>query len=357
MAKIESPYCPECDDAFDFPAPPSIDRRNFLRATAVGAATLATGATALADTKKTDNVEPKRKDREAETLIKELFSGLKDEQKKKVVFDYDHKDKGQKYLTRKRMFNAPVFGNTHRLVDTYSKAQQELVEKIAKSLSSGDTGYRQISRLGTWDASGSFERTGAVFFGEPTKDNKYAFVFAGHHLTIRCDGDTEEGPAFGGPIYYGHTPNGWSRGNCFQYQSRAVKKLYEALDGKQQKLATVTKRDKGEQTELEGSVNFRKEENCRGIRAGDLSKDQLGLAEEVMKAVLSPYRKEDVDEVMAIVKKNGGMEKVRFGFYPEGAKEEAEPWSFWRLEGPGFVWNFRVLPHVHTYVNISSKLS
>ena len=30
-------------------------------------------------------------------------------------------------------------------------------------------------------------------------------------------------------------------------------------------------------------------------------------------------------------------------------------WHFWRLEGPGFVWNYRVLPHVHTYVNISSK--
>jgi hypothetical protein len=31
-------------------------------------------------------------------------------------------------------------------------------------------------------------------------------------------------------------------------------------------------------------------------------------------------------------------------------------WHFWRLVGPGFVWNFRVLPHVHTYVNISSKV-
>ena len=34
----------------------------------------------------------------------------------------------------------------------------------------------------------------------------------------------------------------------------------------------------------------------------------------------------------------------------EGAKTtEKQPWSFWRIEGPGFIWNFRVLPHVHTY--------
>jgi hypothetical protein len=39
----------------------------------------------------------------------------------------------------------------------------------------------------------------------------------------------------------------------------------------------------------------------------------------------------------------------------EGAKTtECQPWSFWRIEGPGFIWNFRVLPHVHTYVNIKS---
>ena len=30
-------------------------------------------------------------------------------------------------------------------------------------------------------------------------------------------------------------------------------------------------------------------------------------------------------------------------------------WHFWRLEGPGFVWNYRVLPHVHTYVNIAAR--
>ena len=51
-------------------------------------------------------------------------------------------------------------------------------------------------------------KTGADIFGDPSK-GKFAFQFTGHHLTIRCDGDSEEGAAFGGPIYYGHTPNGY----------------------------------------------------------------------------------------------------------------------------------------------------
>src|SRR5207249_1041418 len=110
------------------------------------------------------------------------------------------------------------------------------------------------------------------------------------------------------------------------------------------------------------SVQFKaKAEDRPGLPIEDLSKDQRSLVEEVMRSVLKPYRKEDVDEVMAVIKKNGGMEKIKLAFYAEnyeGSKTSKEqPWSFWRLEGPGFVWNYRVLPHVHTYVNISSKLS
>jgi len=255
------------------------------------------------------------------------------------------------------MYNAAI--NNIRLETVYTKAQQELIERIVKSMSNGDQGYRQISRGGTWDGSRAFERTGGLIFGDPTPGNKFAFVFAGHHLTIRCDGDFEDGAAFGGPVYYGHSPNGWSRGNIFNYQTRSVVSVYQALDAKQIEKATVTRGNPGEQIR---SVQFRaKAEERPGIPGEELSKDQRTLVEQVMRDVLRPYRKEDVDEVMTIIKKNGGMEKIKLAFYTdnyEGARTTKEqPWSFWRLEGPGFVWNYRVLPHVHTFVNISSKPS
>jgi hypothetical protein len=258
------------------------------------------------------------------------------------------------------MYNAPIKGI--RIASVYTKAQQELLAKITKAMSSGDDGYRCISRLGKWDGSRSLGGCGATFFGDPVNDKKYAFVFAGHHLTIRCDGDFTDGIAWAGPMYYGHSPNGWSRGNVFNFQTRSVVKLHKALSGKQQEKATVTERKRGEPREHYPSVVFKpKAEDRPGIPYEDLSKDQRSLAEQVMRDVLSPFRKEDVDEVMMVIKKNGGMEKIKFAFYTEdyeGSKTSAEePWSFWRLEGPGFVWNFRVLPHVHTYVNISSQLT
>ena len=290
-------------------------------------------------------------------MVKELFSNLTAEQKTKVVLPFDHGQSKTSRATRLGMYNAPIKGI--RLEQVYTKAQQELIEKIVKSLSSGDDGYRCISRNGTWDNSKSFAKCGALFFGEPTPGNKYAFVFAGHHMTIRCDGDFEDGTAFGGPVYYGHTPNGWSRGNVFNFQTRSVVSVYKALDEKQRTQATVTRGVPGEHYK---SVEFKaKAEKRPGLPISELSKDQKALVEKVMRDVLSPYRKEDVDEVMAIIKKTGGMEKIQLAFYTEtyerAATSEKEPWSFWRLEGPGFVWNYRVLPHVHTYVNISSKLA
>jgi len=83
---------------------------------------------------------------------------------------------------------------------------------------------------------------------------------------------------------------------------------------------------------------------------------QKELVEKVMRDLLSPYRKDDADEVMEVLKETGGLEKIHLAFYKNSEDNDKQPWHFWRLEGPGFIWNFRVLPHVHTYVNISSKV-
>ncbi len=44
MAEIESSYCPECEEAFNFPDPLPVDRRNFIRVVGGTAAAIAMGA-------------------------------------------------------------------------------------------------------------------------------------------------------------------------------------------------------------------------------------------------------------------------------------------------------------------------
>jgi hypothetical protein len=353
MSNVENNNCLECAGEFDLATPdlgPEIDRRNFIRVlggtTAVLAgATLTTSPPSLAHA-----AAPPRKPKPAEDLIRELFSELSNDQKKRATRAWDYRRGGS--VVRLGMYNSPI--ERVSIESVYTPTQQELIERIVKSMCSGDDGYRRISRGGNWDMSGSLKRCGALIFGNPNGKDKFAFVFAGHHLTIRADGNSEEGAAFGGPMYYGHSPHGYSRGNLFFYQTRSVMSLYAALSGAQRKKAIVPTGNPGEHAL---SVRFKaRAEDRPGLRTEDMTKDQRKLMEQVMRDVLSPYRKADVDNVMAIVRKNGGLDKIQMAYYPDRETDVKAPWHFWRLEGPGFVWNYRVLPHVHTYVNISSKI-
>jgi hypothetical protein len=334
--------CPECNEPFE------VDRREFARYISIGSALFAAGGASLLSAKRAGaEPEPVTKPRvlknPAEDLVRELYSGMSDDQKKAVC----------------RPFNdsARLTVNPNKALDktigtVYTKAQQDLVEKIVKAISSGDKGWEQITRGGTWDASKTFTNTGANIFGDPVK-GPFAFLFTGHHLTVRCDGDSMESTAFGGPIYYGHTPNGYSDKNVFAYQTEEVMKAFDALDEKQREKALVKKGNPGEGPK---SIEIKKGDKP-GIAIGELSGDQKELIGRVMRQLLSPFRSEDADEVMLLIKERGGMEKIHLAFYSEEYENEKtsakQPWSFWRLEGPGFVWNYRVLPHVHTFVNIT----
>lgn len=348
MSDTTRPNCPECADEFTLPP---IRRRDFFRTVGLGAAALGTAhlipAVARAAEAKpaaAATIKP------AEAMIRELFATMSSDQKKEQVLPWNHGgDKGTP--TRLGMYNRPI-GKT--ISQAYSVKQQELLDQIFRAICSDKEGYDRLSRNGSFDGSRSFGGIGATLFGDPTDGQKFSLVFAGHHLTVRCDGNSEPGAAFGGPMYYGHSPNGYSDKNVFYYQTEQVMEVFDALDGKQREAATA----KGHPGGGPKSVEFRKEnESAPGLAVKDLSKDQKALVEKVMRDLLSPYRKEDADEVMQLVQANGGMDRIHLAFYKDGEGETStkQPWTYWRLDGPGFVWNFRVLPHVHTWVNIAER--
>jgi len=343
MSEPIRPNCPECTDPTERSS--GFDRRDFFRVLGSGAALAA--ASSIAPRLLAEPAPAQKAAKPAEALIQELHSTLSESQKAQVVLPFNHGPKSG-LPTRMGMYNSAVMGK--EIGKIYTKPQTELIERIVKATVSGDDGYRQISRGGTWDASKSFDRCGALIFGDPTDGKKYAWLFTGHHLTIRADGNFKDGVAWGGPMYYGHSPNGYSNGNVFYYQTKKVLEVFDVLDEKQRAKAIVV----GSPGEQADSVKFRKAGQPNpGIALADLSSDQKGLVEEVMRTILSPYRKEDADEVMSIVKASGGMDKVHLAFYRDKGAKEEDRWHFWRLEGPGFVWNYRVLPHVHCYVNIA----
>ncbi|MEX2174689.1 MAG: DUF3500 domain-containing protein [Pirellulaceae bacterium] len=333
-------YCPECDEGFVLP--PVRSRRGFLQ-TLGGAAALVAAGSGLSRVRAED--QPATTAKPAEGLIRELHATLTPEQKKELILPYDHGNEGGR-PTRQRTFNSAV--NDKRIADSYTKPQQELVGRIVRSILASDEALERISRKGTWDSSGSLEGCGAVLFGDPADEGKFAWVFSGHHLTLRCDGNSQPGAAFGGPVYYGHSEDGYSKDNVYRYQTQQVQAVYDALDEKQRTTAMAPKNPG------DGLGGLKPQNPRHGIAYSELTAEQKQLVEKVMRTLLAPFRKEDVDEVMQIVKAGGGMEQINLAFYQDDAKDAKEPWHFWRLEGPGFVWNYRVLPHVHCFVNIAS---
>lgn len=347
MSQQDGVYCPECQEEVQ-PAS-GLDRRDFLRMVGAGvaggiAAGAAPGVLSAADA-------PPKSEKPAEALVKELYAGLSSEQRRELVLPWDHgKGKGDGDPKRLGMYNSALEGL--KIGEKYTKAQQDLNHQILRAICSDDDGYSKISRGGTFDGSKAFENCGALIFGEPTDGKQFTWLFTGHHITVRCDGNSEPGAAFGGPLYYGHSPNGYSDKNLFNYQTKGVLAVFDALNENQRKKAVVV----GSPGESEESVRFRAADKMTpGIAHADLTEDQRKLVTEVMRNILSPFRKEDVDEVMQIIKATGGLEKIHLAFYQDKDMKDSEKWHFWRLEGPGFVWNYRVLPHVHTYVSISSK--
>ena len=329
-------YCPECDEGFVLPEVKS--RREFFQALGSAAAVAAVSG-GFRSLRADEKPQPKP----AEALIRELYASLSSDQKNDLVLPYDHGTEG--HPTRQKTFNASPNGK--KISEVYTKSQQELVQRIVKSVLANDEAFERISRHGKWDSSGSLEGCGAVIFGEPAEKKPFAWVFSGHHITLRCDGNSEPGAAWGGPIYYGHSANGYSKENVYLDQTEQVQTVYDALNEKQ--------RAKAHSTNNPGDTfpNGIKPTNPRhGIPCSELTAEQRALVEKTMRKLLDPFRKEDADEVMQIVKANGGLDYVNIAFYKDEGESDKVRWHFWRLEGPGFVWNFRPLPHVHCFVNV-----
>jgi hypothetical protein len=344
MSEQQKVFCPECD------APESVDRRHFLTVLGGSAVTLASleAVPKVIAQETTARPAQPRAAKPAEALVRELYGTLTEQQRTRVVYPWNHviraNNNPTNTETRLRMFNAAIF-NDHTIGGVYTAAQQDLNQRILRAICSDEEGHRRITRNGTFDGSGSFGRCGAYIFGDPTGANQFSWVFAGHHLTVRCDGNSQTDTAFGGPMYYGHSPDGYSQRNVFNYQTRSVMAVYQARNEQQRRQATIATNP----GELAASVRHRAAP-YPGIAGRDLTPDQRNLVQTAMRDILSPYRREDADEVMEIARRNGGMERIHLGFFkPAGA----EDWTFWRLEGPGFVWNYRVLEHVHCYVNIA----
>ena len=340
--------CPDCEADSDL----GLDRRDFLKSVGVTAA--ATAGVPLFATAKAE-AAPTRNSA-AETAVKVLYDMLTDEQKKEICFDWDYKHP-RRGLLRTHVSNNWQITNHHVRSNFYTKKQQIVIHDIFRGIINPEWYARFLKQLR--DDTGNKpwgDQQSIAIFGTPGGD-KFEFVMTGRHMTIRADGHTEAHVAFGGPIFYGHAASGFNEkpghpGNVFWEQGRRANLVYQMLEGKQRKLALVDHRPP------EAAVNFHGPQGqFPGIPVTELSADQKTELQKVLMSLVEPYRKEDQEEALECLRRQGGLDKCSLAFYKDGDIGNDGEWDNWRIEGPSFVWYFRGEPHVHTWVNVADDPS
>ncbi len=333
--------CPDCEPIS------GVTRREFLKTASAGA--LVVGAVPLvarADVSLAAGTAP-------ESVAKLLYESLNDGQRKEICFDWDFTEQ-ERGLLRTRVANnwnvtKPTIGS-----EFYTSDQKAMIKHIFESLIQPDWHKRIYKQLED-DAQGYGEHQSIALFGKPGE--KFEMVMTGRHMTIRCDGNSAEHVAFGGPIFYGHAAQGFNEkanhpGNVFWHQALAANKVYEMLDGKQRERAMVDKLPHEQAVAFQGTGG-----KFPGIPVADMSSDQKSLVQEVLQKLIEPYRQSDQDEALRCVKAQGGLDACSLAFYREGDIGNDGTWDCWRLEGPSFVWYFRGAPHVHVWVNVADDAS
>lgn len=338
--------CPTCQDTLDTPV--DFERRRFLKTAGVAAsAAAAAGWCRPARAEQATKPAP-------ETSVKHLYDSLSDEQKKVVCFDWDHTEK-ERGLLRTRVANNWHITKPSINDEFFTAEQRKTIRDIFEGMIQPEW-HAKIDQQLKDDAGGFGQRQNIAIFGQPGTD-QFEFVMTGRHMTLRCDGNSTEHVAFGGPIFYGHAAQGFYEkadhpGNVFWEQALAANQVYEMLDGKQREKASVAKSPR------ESAVQFRGPQGeFSGIPIAELSDDQKELTQKVLQKLIEPYRQTDRDEVVNCLKAQGGLDKCSLAFYTDNDIGADGVWDNWRLEGPSFVWYFRGSPHVHVWVHVADDPS
>ena len=322
------PDCPDCSS-------PITSRRSFLK---TSAGVLAGSALPVIGGESSKS--------KSETLTAQLFKSLNAEQRKKICFGFDHE-------LRSKIDNNWMIV-PHSVADVFTPDQQALVRDIFNGLHSEEytkTVFDQVVH----DSEGEgFEKgTAVALFGEPGS-GKFEFVLSGRHVTRRCDGDSVEGAAFGGPIFYGHAAGSFNEkqdhpGNVYWYQAKRANEVFKALDGKQREQAMIP--DGRPEKHSETVALTGKKEGLPGVPVASLSADQKELVKKVLADLLAPYRKADADEAMKFITAKG-LDDLHMAFAKNNDIGGDGVWDVWQIEGPNMLWYFRGAPHVHCWVNI-----
>src|SRR6185503_1366524 len=163
--------CPDCGEA--------VSRRSFMKTAATAAVAAAAAKTPVwASTWRLEKPE---------ALVKRFHESLKPEQKELICFGWG--DPRRQKVSNNWEIVPQQIGKF------FTGDQQQILKDIFRGLVSEDGAARFAKSMK--DDYGGFESYHVAMFGDPAT-SQWEWVLTGRHVTIRCDGNTQENVAFGG---------------------------------------------------------------------------------------------------------------------------------------------------------------
>ncbi len=335
--------------SFDQPKEMSSPRRHFLKSSLLGGFGLA-ASTQLPGlfnpTLVWGTPDGARSTPSSETLVATFYKSLTDQQKQAIAFEFNHP------------LQSKVDNNWHitpqKIGEFYTADQRAMIREIFIGMHNPEYVEKVLAHM--QEDGGGLDNYSVAVFGEPGS-GAFEFVLTGRHCTMRCDGDSVKGTAFGGPIFYGHASQDFNEkadhpGNVYWYQAKRANQVFQALDGKQRAAALLAdpREEKGTTTV---ELNLQKG-TIPGLPVSEMSRDQKELVRKVLADLLLPFREKDASEAMADIEKNGGIDHLTMSFYKNMDIGSDGIWDVWQLESPSMIWYFRGAPHVHVWVNVQA---
>ncbi|SIO58975.1 Protein of unknown function [Singulisphaera sp. GP187] len=278
-----------------------------------------------------------------ETPIARFFRSLDETRKAQICFPFEHP-------LRTRVENnwaivKPTIGDL-------TTEQQALCREIFRNLCS-EEGYQRFNRQMN-DDFGGFANYHVALFGEPDTDQPFEWVLTGRHNTLRADGHRHAGAAFSGPIFHGHAVGDQERagqgGNVWRYQTEQANALYASFDARQRIQAFFTPK-------MTGTTGSARPQGtgfeCGGLAVAELDGEQKQMVQQLLRDLIRPFHRFDALEIQNCLGEVSGVDQLRLTFYQDG--HHGQPWDIWKLEGPAFVWHFHGTPHIHSWLNLTSR--
>lgn len=283
----------------------------------------------------------------SDSKVTQLYKSLSDEQKSKLCLQSD--DPRKNYIN-----NWWYVHKEHRIHNSFKQDQIELISDIFDDFHNPE--YQQvISKQVENDMYGRDRNTPSVaFFGKPG-DRDFEFIYTGHHVTRRCNGNSHRGQGFAGPVFYGTFVEAFNEtkdhpGNPYWYQSLLLHTWTQKLSPKEKQQLVDPQHPRSEKSIYVLEPN---EPKAPGLRIGSLSQDLQDEFIYTITNMLAIFRKDDVDITVKQIKPK--LKNLYLACY-SGRFDlgEDKVYDTWQIEAPGLIWYHRGVPHIHAYFDLKA---